>query len=92
MDKDEQEFLDASLVGARSLANRHNQKVTVVHNTFKHRLQPFFITMADNEVIKSVNYTRPYLYILPDRHRCPVVIKARKEWSRRNTVGFIGDE
>lgn len=92
MDQDEKDFLQASLIGGRSLANRQKQRVTVVHNTFKHRLQPFFITMSDNKVIRDVSHLRPYLYILPDRHKCPVVIKARKEWSRRNTVGFIGDD
>jgi len=77
MDRDEQQFLEAALIGGRSLANRHNQKVTVVCNGYPTRLQPYFISMTDAKLIRDVSHLSPVLYILPDK--CPVVRKARDE-------------
>ena len=70
------EFMEASLIGGRSLANRQKQRVAIVENTFKHALQPYFITMANNKTIREVPHLRPVLYIKPDV--CPVV-KARRD-------------
>ena len=75
------EMLEASIEGGRGVANRYNQKVTVVENLHKNRMQRYFITMSPH--MYGLKHLRPHLYILPDRNKCPVIRRARQERDKR---------